>query len=79
MLEGQLQLYNDDLQQHFFKLIKNQWTVEQLQTIMSGDSFSESAKAVWRSWVMIMVAHYNDLQVTPTLTFPGNTQAAPPA
>eukprot|EP00972_Heterocapsa_arctica_P030891 4544683-Heterocapsa_arctica.AAC.1 len=26
-----------------------------------------------------MVAHYHDIKTTPTLTFPGNTQAAPPA
>eukprot|EP00972_Heterocapsa_arctica_P030684 4516426-Heterocapsa_arctica.AAC.1 len=26
-----------------------------------------------------MYAHWNDIQITPTLTFPGNTPSAPPA
>eukprot|EP00972_Heterocapsa_arctica_P075603 11152664-Heterocapsa_arctica.AAC.1 len=46
---------------------------------MTNDTVSESAVVVWKAWVGVMIAHYNDVRANPSLSFAGSSsQSAAP-
>eukprot|EP00972_Heterocapsa_arctica_P093176 13743639-Heterocapsa_arctica.AAC.1 len=75
-MEAHLQHYSEGLLPSFVALLDNGWTYGQLTDILPSDSVSESANVVWRAWVGVMFAHWNDIRTTPTLSFSGSTATA---
>eukprot|EP00972_Heterocapsa_arctica_P112431 16431709-Heterocapsa_arctica.AAC.1 len=69
-MTSHLNSYEQSLLPVLFKLFDHGWTYSDVADILLPDAVSETACAVWRLWAGTMQAHWSDLRVTPTLSFP---------
>eukprot|EP00972_Heterocapsa_arctica_P090801 13398043-Heterocapsa_arctica.AAC.1 len=75
-MESRLQRYSEGLTPHFSALLKDGWTYGQLTDLLVPESVSASVIVVWRAWVGVMIAHWTDIQTTPSLNYTGGASAS---